>query len=320
MVWIAKWVTLTMFVLILALFAVLAPKFDPSYHGGHYLLGNFRNTWLLAFGSAASVAISYNTFAGDYTRYFPATVSGRSLVGWNFIGQFIGLLVPLLAGAYAITIFKNVNTPFVLGLAQIVPTWYLVLLLLVGVIGTQPQGAVCLYSGGLSLLAVGWKVKRVQTTLILTVVGVATVYVGVFAFNAIDSISAYLLIVLIDVSPFTTIMLTGFALRRGRYDPAALQIFWTKGHGKGRYWFWHGVKLLVIPFAIGAGIGKCFADTTVFVGPFTNSVGGIDLSYWSAAVIAGVLYYLAVKIFPEPREVYLDDEPAQSRTPAEVAV
>jgi hypothetical protein len=39
-----------------------------------------------------------------------------------------------------------------------------------------------------------------------------------------------------------------------------------------------------------------FASTSIITGPLTSHVSGIDLSFISAAVVGGVLYYALVKI------------------------
>jgi hypothetical protein len=42
-----------------------------------------------------------------------------------------------------------------------------------------------------------------------------------------------------------------------------------------------------------------FTSTSIVTGPLTSHVSGIDLSFTSAAVVGGVLYYALVRIFPE---------------------
>ncbi|GAB3890263.1 hypothetical protein GCM10027612_34170 [Microbispora bryophytorum subsp. camponoti] len=69
--------------------------------------------------------------------------------------------------------------------------------------------------------------------------GVATLYVGAIVFDAIESISTFVLILLVLVSPWTAIMLVGLALRRGRYHPDDLYGF-ARPADRGRYWFTGG--------------------------------------------------------------------------------
>ncbi len=45
-------------------------------------------------------------------------------------------------------------------------------------------------------------------------------------------------------------------------------------------------------------IGMMFVNTTLYVGPWANAAGGIDLSFISAAVIGGVLYSILAHAIP----------------------
>jgi hypothetical protein len=42
-----------------------------------------------------------------------------------------------------------------------------------------------------------------------------------------------------------------------------------------------------------------YTATSIVTGPLTRHVSGIDLSFTSAVVVGGVLYYALVKAFPE---------------------
>jgi len=53
-----------------------------------------------------------------------------------------------------------------------------------------------------------------------------------------------------------------------------------------------------------------FASTSIVTGPLTDHVSGIDLSFVSAAVVGGVLYFAFAKIFPE-RGADPGEEPAE---------
>jgi hypothetical protein len=46
-------------------------------------------------------------------------------------------------------------------------------------------------------------------------------------------------------------------------------------------------------------VGTLFTSTSILTGPLTSRVNGIDLSFTSAAVVGGVVYYALVKLFPE---------------------
>lgn len=297
---IAGWIGPITFVVIVGIVLVTLSDFDAGYAGGEYLLGSFRATWLLALATGASMPVSYAIFAGDYSRYFPSTVSPWRVAGASFVGLFVGIGVPLVVGAYAMTMFADPFVPFVVGLPEVVPSWYVVPLLVLGAVGTLPQGTLALYSGGLGLHAAGLKLQRVSTTALVSVAGIATTFLGVFTFGAIDSINAFLLLILLVVSPLSAIMLVGLALRRGAYSPEDLQVGWGDGAGSA-YWFAHGFNpRALVALAVGSGVGFMFANTSVYVGPLADTLGGVDVSYVVAAVVGAGLYWLLVKISPEP--------------------
>ena len=51
--------------------------------------------------------------------------------------------------------------------------------------------------------------------------------------------------------------------------------------------------------AAGIVVGLLFETNTIYSGPFSASVGGVDLSFTTAGVTAGVVYLLLLAIFPE---------------------
>jgi cytosine/uracil/thiamine/allantoin permease len=68
----------------------------------------------------------------------------------------------------------------------------------------------------------------------------------------------------------------------------------------GVYWFTGGFNVRAFAaWSAAVAVGMLFTSTNIITGPLTSHVSGIDLSFISAAVVGGVLYYALVKIFPE---------------------
>jgi cytosine/uracil/thiamine/allantoin permease len=88
-------------------------------------------------------------------------------------------------------------------------------------------------------------------------------------------------------------------MRHGWYEPMDLQAFAHRAN-RGVYWFTGGfnVKALVA-WGAAVAVGTLFTSTSIITGPLTRHVSGIDLSFTSAAVVGGALYYALVRIFPE---------------------
>ena len=55
-----------------------------------------------------------------------------------------------------------------------------------------------------------------------------------------------------------------------------------------------------------------FANTALYSGPWANLANGIDLSFISSSVVAGVVYFVLVKVMPgtlvKPAEVSEEDD------------
>jgi purine-cytosine permease-like protein len=276
----------------------LFSHFDAGFKGGHYLLGNFTRTWVLAVSVAASLPISYATFAGDYTRYMPAKTTDKAVIYWNGFGMFASCAVALLIGIFLTTEIP-VTGDFVTGVANRLPKWALVPMLVVGLLGSVPQGALCLYNAGLAANGMAPRqLPRVATTVFFSAVGLLTVFLAVFAFDAISSISAFVLVMLVVITPWLAIMLVGFAMHRGTYEWRALL------QRNGRYWYTGGFNpRAFIAFVPAAVVGFLFSSTSIYTGPLVSKVNGLDLSYTSAFVIAAVIYGVACLVFPEKAAV-----------------
>ncbi len=294
-----KLLTLTGGVVLLMLVLVLMPEFDPGYLGGPYVLDGFWPTWLLAVSLAATLPISYSTFQGDYSRYLRPEVSDRSAMLWTGATMYTSNAVALLVGAYVTTVVADPDQPWIVGVADAVPPWFAAVVVLFGLVGTVPQGGLCLYAAGLSANSVFWRVSRVATTLVMSVLGTAVLYLGAVVYDAINSISAFVLVLLVLVSPWAAIMIVGFALHRGQYEPLDLHTFATP-HRRGRYWYTHGVNPRALSAFVPAVVsGLLFVDSSLYTGPLAGLTGGIDLSWAIPFAVAALLYLLANWIAPD---------------------
>ncbi|MEU7481820.1 cytosine permease [Lentzea sp. NPDC042327] len=283
---------------LLGLVVVLLPEFDPGYAGGAYALGDFTRTWLLAVTFSATVPISYSTFQGDYSRYLPRSVSDRTAVWWNGSAMYLSNAVALGVGAFVTTLLTDPGKPWIIGVAGVVPAWFAVVVVAYGLAGTLPQGGLCIYAAGLSAQSIFWRLSRPVATVLVSVVGVSALYVGAVVYDAIDSISAFVLVLLVFVAPWAAIMLVGYRQHGGRYSAADLLAFTSAG--QGRYWYTGGFNLrAVCAFVPSVLLGLLFVGNTLYTGPLAGLAGGIDLSAVVPFVVAAVLYDVLCRLFPE---------------------
>jgi purine-cytosine permease-like protein len=284
--------------LVVGFFAKLG-DFDAGYHGGTYLLGDFWPTWVLAMVTAASLPISYTPFANDYARYIsPKEWSDRSVATAAGLGMFVGCWVALVWAAYMSTMMDP-SLLFMDGLVATSPSWYVVGLMAIGFFGSLAQGAICLYGTGLDMSSLIPKLQRIPATLVISAIAVALVYLGALVWNAFDTVSAFLLILIVVCTPWMVICLIGFYYARKRYHVHDLQLF-NLGQTGGAYWYSSGVNIrAAVAFIPAVAVGVLCINTTLWVGPWADAYKGIDLSFTSAAVISAVIYGASLVLFPE---------------------
>ncbi len=277
----------------------LAGKFDPGYAGGRYLLGSFWPTWLLGVVTALAVPVSYAPFANDYSRYIsPQRYSSLSITLANGVGLFVGCWFVMSFGAFEGSIFGTALGP-VLGLVQGAPMWYVVPIILIGVIGPLSHGALCLYGTGIDAASLVARVPRAVTTAVLGVIGIAIVFLGAFAWGAIATFQAFVILFTVGTTPWMVINLIGYAARGGWYSAQDLQVL-NRGQRGGIYWFTAGWNLRAVGAWVPAVVvGLLTSNTSLFTGPWFHVAGGVDVSVPVAGVIGGVVYLVALKVAPE---------------------
>ena len=293
----------SMGVLCLILVIVLAPKFSaqPAAGPDGLLLGSYAPTWLLSAITAASLPISYSPYVGDYTRYVsPKKWSQKQVMVSSALGMFVGCALALCFAIYVAMTFTPDVSDWVLGLVNAAPTAAAVPIVLVALVGSCAQGALCVYGTGMDTSSIIPRLKRVPATITIGVLVTGLVYVGSFAYNLISFTTAFLILLLVVTAPWLVINVVGYVLNKGRFYAHDLQVFNMQPHVKGgAYWFTGGWNIAgATAWLVSTVIGMMFVNTTLFVGPWADAAGGVDLSFISAAVIGGVLFVVLAKIIP----------------------
>lgn len=290
----------TMGVLLIVGVIILAPKFT-ALPANDLLLGSYPATWLLSATTAASLPISYTPYIGDYTRYISAKKwSSRRIVTSAFVGMFVGTAVALCFAIYTGMTFPAGVNDWVAGLVDVSPPVFTAAIVVIALVGSCAQGALCVYGTGLDTSSIFPSLKRIPATLLIGGAGTVLVFVGSFIYNLVSAATAFLVILLVVTAPWVVINLIGYVLNRGKYYTQDLQVFNMQPRiSAGAYWFTGGWNLAaMLAWSPAIVIGMLFVNTTLYVGPWANAAGGIDLSFISAAVIGGLLYAVLARIIP----------------------
>jgi purine-cytosine permease-like protein len=293
-----------------------AGSFHPSY-GGIFGDGADAATqslyWPSFVGAALIVMsnpISFGAFLGDWSRYIPRSTPNSHVMIATFAAQ-IATLVPFLFGLVTATVVATeapeyiTDASYIGGLLEVSPGWYLLPVCLIALIGGMSTGTTALYGTGLDFSSVFPRFNRVQATILIGTVAIAFIFIGRFAFNVVQSISTFAVLIITCTAPWMIVMMVGYVARRGWYDSDSLQVFNRRQHG-GRYWFSHGANWrALISWLTAATLGILFVNVPgQFVGPLGDLADGVDLSIPLALGVAALLYPALLLVFPEPREAY----------------
>lgn len=305
---------------VLGIFA-FADTFDPGYAGifGPDADPDTNALYWPSFVGAALIVmsnpVSFGAFLGDWARYIPRETPAWKSMTAAFLAQ-IATLVPFLFGLVTATVVATNATEYldegnyIGGLLAVSPGWYFIPVCLIALIGGMSTGTTALYGTGLDFSSVFPRFSRVQATVFIGVLAIGFIFVGRFAFNVVQSISTFAVLIVTCTAPWMVVMMIGWFVRRGWYDSDALQVFNRRQRG-GRYWFRHGWNWRGLgAWLAAAAMSICFVNLPgQFVGPFGNLAAGIDLSIPVGLGIAAVLYPALLFAFPEPRDAFGPDGP-----------
>lgn len=280
---------ITMVLATIALF----PLFDSSYAGTPdlYALGDFTPTWILAaLTSGAAGPISYVTLTGDWSRYISSERhSAKQVFNATFWGLFVGLTVPTIFGAFvSVSAFDEFS--LVSGIVRESPTWLLIPIFIMGLIGSLGQGGLNLYSMGLDMDAILPRLTRLQSTILVAAISLFLVFLGRFVFDAEAAVTNSVLFLTSLATAWGAIALFGYWRIKGKFHQSDLQVFNERKRG-GQYWFVAGWNLKAsIAWLIGSAAGICGISSIDFVGPLAERLNYIDVSIPASAVTAITVY------------------------------
>jgi len=254
--------------------------------------GGDSGGWILAFTAAFGYAAGWNPYAADYTRYMSPTVDRRAVGLWAGFGVFISCIVLELAGAVLATVVGTKWGPTDIPTAQLsqaMPGVVYYLTLLCIAVGAVAANAINIYSGTLSLVALGirelgltLRQRRAALAVLAGVIG----YAGGLIFQAQvapgGKYEAFLLLISYWIAPWLAVVLVDYWLRRGDYGDES--IFYDT-----RYNRWQGVVAMAIGLVVSVWL---FASNSIYVGyvAFNYPQFG-DLTFVVGFLITGVLYY-----------------------------
>jgi NCS1 family nucleobase:cation symporter-1 len=246
----------------------------PAAVHGADLAGAF----VLEVTIALSLAISWASYAADFSRYLPATTPPAGVFGFTFAGivcgyvfvQAIGIGAAGLLAEHTAGGVRSVMGGGVVGGVA----------LLVIAVASIGSGVMNDYSGSLALQTIGVRVRRPVSALIVTALAFALI-LWLHAADTATRFQDVLLLVSYWIPAFVAVTVVDWLLRlRGRatVDPA--------GETTSR----RDAVAALVAFVLAYGAAVPFMNTTLIEGPVARAWHGADVAYFVNFVVALALY------------------------------
>ncbi len=307
---------------------VLLAVYDLK-HGSASFKGLFPTNWeTYTAGLAFTIALSglgWTECGNDYTRYLPRDAKKGAVVGWVFLATAIPEIVMMILGAATFTFLSsnaqntawNSANPFEALRGQgFIPSWVVAIFLVFAVVQLFGINSLDLYSSGVSLQALGVRLKRYQAVILDSFIACGLTLWAEFQSTFSLFMKEFVGVIIVWIAPWFAIMMVDWLMRRFRYNAAELQ---RQDRGSiyhvGRLGVnWNGVVAFVagmvcatlayskapppvnFPFHWMTPISNHYG--AVCVGKIVRGacdagwIGGADFSIYIGIVVAGLAYFL----------------------------
>ena len=227
-----------------ALFAILLGFSVSHAHLNAVAHGAGWQTYMggLAFTIILS-GLGWTECGNDFSRYLPPDSSKKAIVGWVFLGTAVPEILVMTLGAVVGTFLTSVGTSanafLPLAHQSDIPAWFVVVFLLFAMAQLFAINSLDLYSSGVTLQALGVRVKRYQAVIIDSVICLGVTIYAIFDSSFGTYLKDFVDVVIIWIAPWVAIYLVDWGIRRWRYVPSELQrvdrgsLYWGKG---GVHW------------------------------------------------------------------------------------
>jgi len=217
-----------------AIFVLLA-YYDLRHGAGSFKASPFAGWQLFTAGLAFTFALSglgWTECGNDYTRYIPRDASKGSIVGWMFIGTAIPEIFMMVLGAATFTFVSsnaefaawNGSNPFeALHIQHTIPSWVVALFLIFAIVQLFGINSLDLYSSGVSLQAMGLRLKRYQAVVLDSFLACGLTIWAMFQSTFSLYMKEFVGVIIVWIAPWFGIYIMDWILRKYRYNPAELQ-------------------------------------------------------------------------------------------------
>jgi len=242
--------------------------------------------------------ISWVTWASDYSRFVPRSVSSAAVFWYSYVGMFVPTVWLAILGATLATVTLDTDPAKMVSAVFGGITSVLVLLMVLH--GPIATNILNVYSAALAALSMGVRLSRTAMALIAGIVGYVVTIYFVFQPSFAKAFDNWMISLVLWMSPFAGVVLADFFVkRRGRVDvPELYQAPERSAYGDVN---WGGIAAFVVGLIVGWSVEDGLVPA--LQGPIsTKLLGGADLSWLVGIVVAGAVYLvLSTRTVVEPQ-------------------
>jgi len=292
----------------IVVFAVMAVLVIPHAHPSHlhqHTSWLYWTTGLVLIVSAGGLGWTEN--AADYSRYLPRSTPRWTTFWAAALGGAIPSVLLELLGATAYLVSPHVTSAT--GLPSSFASWFFWPFLVLALPQLFAINTLDMYSSGVTLQAIGLRLKRWGCIVVDTVICGAITALVIFKGSFYTDLSGFLDYIVVWLGPWFGIVMVDYLLRRGRYDPLSLAakrggVYWRNGGFN-----WKALGAL----ALGMFAAMMWIDAAyyfpAYTSPLSNHTHGADLSWLFGMVVAGLAYYVVSRSsVPKEREIVISAE------------
>ncbi|MGY4650679.1 purine-cytosine permease family protein [Mycobacterium sp. URHB0021] len=253
--------------------------------GGHEIItqasvtgADLTGAFVLEVTLAFSLAVSWASYAADFSRYLPADSSRARVFGFTFAGialayifvQAIGIAAGDLVAEQSVEGVRSVMGGGLLGGVT----------LLIIALASIGSGVMNDYSGSLALQTMGVRVRRPVSAVIVTVLAFALI-LWLHAADTATRFQDVLLLVSYWIPAFVSVVVIDWLLRiqgRASVNPAAEP---TDPRN---------AAAAVVAFVVAYAAAVPFMNTSLIQGPIAKAWHGADIAYFVNLLVAALLY------------------------------
>ncbi len=270
-----------MTVVLIVTFAIFAVKLVT----GHQVVtaptlagADLSGAFVLEVTIALSLAISWASYASDYSRYLPVNTSRTAVFGYTFAGLAVAYIAVQAIGVAGAEVLTDQTAQ---GIRSIMGGGALgALALIVVALSSVASNAMNDYSGSLALQTVGVRVRRPVSAVVVVVMAFALI-MWLHSGDMAGRFQGVLLFVSYWIPAFVAIVAIDW-----RYRSAGREEVNPAEESTGRADAWVALGVFLIAFAAAVP----FMHTNLIVGPVAAALHGADLAYFVNFLVAGALY------------------------------